>query len=71
MSVVGVCLTQGDPLCMVCEYGERGDLYHFLQDHVAETSRLSKSPGVPTLRYYIHTYVRLRDLIFLDCVLEV
>merc|ERR1712045_1115448 len=35
---------------MICEYTEEGDLYQFLQDHVAETS-LSKSPGVPTLSY--------------------
>ena len=47
--VLGVCF-EGEPACMVCEYTEEGDLYQFLQDHVAETS-LSKSPGVPTLRY--------------------
>ena len=46
--VLGVCF-EGEPACMVCEYTEEGDLYQFLQDHVAETS-LSKSPGVPTLR---------------------
>ena len=46
--VLGVCF-EGDPACMICEYTEEGDLYQFLQDHVAETS-LSKSPGVPTLR---------------------
>ena len=49
VSVVGVCVSDGDPLYMICEYGARGDLCQFLQDHVAETS-LSKSPGVPTLR---------------------
>ena len=46
--VLGVCF-EGEPACMVCEYTEEGDLYQFLQDHIAETS-LSKSPGVPTLR---------------------
>jgi hypothetical protein len=46
--VLGVCFS-GEPICMICEYTERGDLCQFLQDHVAETS-LSKSPGVPTLR---------------------
>jgi serine/threonine protein kinase len=52
VSILGVCFGEGDPLCMICEYGERGDLCQFLQDHVAETS-LSKSPGVPTLRYVL------------------
>ena len=47
--VLGVCF-KGEPMSMICEYTEEGDLYQFLQDHVAETS-LSKSPGVPTLRY--------------------
>ena len=50
VSVVGVCISDGDPLYMICEYGDKGDLCQFLQDHVAETS-LSKSSGVPTLRY--------------------
>ena len=49
VSVVGVCVSDGDPLYMICEYGDKGDLCQFLQDHVAETS-LSKSSGVPTLR---------------------
>ena len=52
--VLGVCF-EGEPACMVCEYTEEGDLYQFLQDHVAETS-LSKSPGVPTLRLEIKLY---------------
>ncbi len=52
VSILGVCFSEGDPLSMICEYGEKGDLCQFLQDHVAETS-LSKSPGVPTLRYAI------------------
>ncbi|QQP35261.1 Discoidin domaincontaining receptor 2like, partial [Caligus rogercresseyi] len=46
--VLGVSF-KDDVYCMICEYTERGDLYQFLQDHVAETT-LSKSPGVPTLR---------------------
>ena len=49
VSVVGVCVSDGDPLYMICEYGDKGDLCQFLQDHVAETS-LSKSSGAPTLR---------------------
>ena len=48
VGVLGVCFNS-DPLCMICEYSDRGDLCQFLQDHVAETT-LSKSPGVPTLR---------------------
>ena len=55
--VLGVCYSGGGEgesssslVSMVCEYTDQGDLYQFLQDHVAETS-LSKSPGtVPTLR---------------------
>uniref|UniRef100_A0A0K2T0M4 Discoidin domaincontaining receptor 2like [Bombus impatiens] n=1 Tax=Lepeophtheirus salmonis TaxID=72036 RepID=A0A0K2T0M4_LEPSM len=47
--VLGVSF-KDDVYCMICEYTERGDLYQFLQDHVAETT-LSKSPGVPTLSY--------------------
>ena len=50
VGVLGVCFTSGDPLCMVCEYSDEGDLYHFLQDHVAETSLSKSSPGVATLR---------------------
>lgn len=53
--VLGVCF-DGEPACMVCEYTEEGDLYQFLQDHVAETS-LSKSPGVPTLSYGCLVYL--------------
>ena len=53
--VLGVCF-KGEPACMVCEYTEEGDLYQFLQDHVAETS-LSKSPGVPTLRYTLLSWI--------------
>merc|ERR1712223_203685 len=53
--VLGVCF-EGEPACMVCEYTEEGDLYQFLQDHVAETS-LSKSPGVPTLSYGCLIYI--------------
>ena len=50
VGVVGVCFSSGDPLCMICEYSELGDLYHYLQDHVAETSLSKSSPGDATLR---------------------
>ena len=49
VGVLGVCFAS-DPMWMICEFSDRGDLCQFLQDHVAETT-LSKSPGVPTLRY--------------------
>ena len=49
VGVIGVCF-DGDPMCMVCEYTEQGDLYHYLQDHITDTS-LSRSPGVHTLSY--------------------
>lgn len=51
VSIIGVCF-EGEPYSMICEYTEIGDLNQFLQDHIAETS-LSKSPGVPTLRYVV------------------
>ena len=43
-------IDNGLPLGMVCEYTCNGDLYQFLQDHVAETT-LSNTPNVPTLSY--------------------
>ena len=56
VSVLGVCYEadnngQAIPSSMVCEYTEEGDLCQFLQDHVAETTLMSKSPHVPTLRF--------------------
>ncbi len=55
--VLGVCYDNEEngaaslvPSCMVCEYTEEGDLCQFLQDHVAETTLMSKSSNVPTLR---------------------
>lgn len=64
--VLGVCYSggggegessSGSLVSMVCEYTDQGDLYQFLQDHVAETS-LSKSPGtVPTLSYGCLIYI--------------
>lgn len=49
VSIVGVCF-QADPLCMICEYSSIGDLYQFLQDHVAE-SGATRNQSVPTLSY--------------------
>jgi hypothetical protein len=51
------------PFCMVCDYTTQGDLCQFLGNHVAETT-LSKSPNVPTLRYYtcLLTYLLLLEI---------
>lgn len=35
--LLGACL-EAQPVCAVREYGQRGDLCQFLQDHVAETA---------------------------------
>ena len=37
VGVVGVCSME-EPLCMLVEYMEHGDLNQFLQAHVAETA---------------------------------
>jgi discoidin domain receptor family protein 2 len=37
VGVVGVC-TKEEPLCLLVEYLEHGDLYQYLQARVAETT---------------------------------
>lgn len=46
--LVGACLGS-DPLCIVREYGEFGDLCQFLQDHIAD-STIPRPPSANTLR---------------------
>lgn len=46
--VLGACL-EVDPLLLVMEYTENGDLYQFLQNYVAESAGLSTNANV--LRY--------------------
>jgi len=54
-TILGLGLTE-EPLLMVTEAGDMGDLNMFLQDHVAESS-LSQSPGVATLSYPTLLYI--------------
>ncbi|OQV17830.1 Discoidin domain-containing receptor 2 [Hypsibius exemplaris] len=49
IQVLGVC-TMEDPLCMVVEYMECGDLNQFLKEHVVETP-MSKQLGHKCLNY--------------------
>lgn len=42
---------EDDPMCIVLENGEYGDLNQYLQSHIAETSNLHSAK---TLRYDIH-----------------
>lgn len=47
--LLGVCV-QDDPLCMITEYMENGDLNQFLSGHELE-DKLGGSPsGKPTIR---------------------
>ena len=46
--MVGVCVSDGDPLYMICEYGARGDLCQFLRRHLPENSAVD-SAAAPTL----------------------
>lgn len=47
--VLGVC-TRDEPLCMIVEYMENGDLNQFLQEHVAETTPV-RPTNAKTLSY--------------------
>lgn len=50
--LLGACL-ESDPLCMIREYAEFGDLCQFLQDHIAETTSL-RPPTANTLRLVLY-----------------
>lgn len=46
--LLGACL-ESDPLCVIREYAEFGDLCQFLQDHIADTTT-PRPPSANTLR---------------------
>lgn len=48
--VLGVC-TSEQPLCVVMEYSEHGDLNQFLKTHVPVEAARNLPPTVKTLRY--------------------
>lgn len=47
--VLGVC-TNEEPLCVIMEYLEHGDLNQFLKTHVAAETTRTHPVGVKTLR---------------------
>lgn len=50
--VLGICSIE-QPLCVVMEYSEHGDLNQFLKMHVPVEAARNLPPSVKTLRYYI------------------
>ena len=50
--VLGMC-TRDEPLCMIVEYMENGDLNQFLQVHVAESTPV-RPTNATTLRFVLN-----------------
>lgn len=47
--VLGICTTE-EPLCVIMEYLEHGDLNQFLKTHIPAECAAIHPPGIKTLR---------------------
>lgn len=60
--VLGACL-EVEPLLLVMEYSEHGDLYQFLQNYVAESASLSTNANVLRYRFIFKNILLFNYLI--------